>query len=66
MFSCWGLGEETVHSLHIPNGTSLKSYKKFNELCQQICGGTIPTFLVTELFHPVATIKYIFPLSNEE
>ena len=40
--------------------TNFKSYENFNEICQQICGGKIPTFLVTELFHPVATIKYIF------
>lgn len=40
---------------------NFKSYDNFNEICQEMCGGKTPMFLVTELFHSVATIKYIFP-----
>lgn len=58
--------QKTVYFLFIFQ-MNFKSYENFNEICQQICGGKIPTFLVTELFHPVATIKYIFfPPGNED
>lgn len=63
---CCRPGEDTMRSFHSADGNKFTTYMNFNDVCQQISGGKTPTFLVTELFHPVATIKYVFLPSNED